>query len=117
MAEVNIKIDIDKIDDNIEKALIKTMEAVRTDILDAQVIPKDTGTLEESLKVDSSESKYGRVAITTDTVYARRLYFHPEYNFQKVNNKNAKGRWFEDWTTGKRRKDIIEYFNKFYGDK
>jgi hypothetical protein len=29
------------------------------------------------------------------TPYARRLYFHPEYNFRKSNNANAGGKWFE----------------------
>lgn len=116
MATVNIKLDIGKIDDKVEKALINTAEALRTDILDAQVIPKDTGTLEESLHVDKSDVSRGRVSIVNNTVYARRLYYHPEYNFQTVNNKNAKGKWFEDWVSGAKKDDVIEYFKKFYGD-
>lgn len=32
--------------------------------------------------------------------YARRLYYHPEYNFQTVNNPNAQGRWLDHWLPG-----------------
>ena len=39
-------------------------------------------------------------ALVTDTPYARRLYFHPEYNFQTANNANARGRWLRDWMPG-----------------
>lgn len=39
-------------------------------------------------------------ALVTDTPYARRLYFHPEYNFQTANNANARGEWLRDWMPG-----------------
>lgn len=42
-----------------------------------------------------------------DTPYARRLYFHPEYNFQKVNNPNAQGLWAEPWLPGGDRENFI----------
>ena len=33
----------------------------------------------------------------SDTPYARRLYFHPEYNFKRGNNANAGGKWFDSF--------------------
>lgn len=56
------------------------------------------GTLQnESTFIDTSGSNDGKVSIVSSTPYARRLYFHPEYNFDKGENPNAKGRWYEDW--------------------
>ena len=79
-------------------ALEQTAEALHTEVVQAQVMPRDTGTLQnEGTFVDLSESDKGTVSIVSSTPYARRLYFHPEYNFQKDENPNAKGLWFEDW--------------------
>ncbi len=82
-------------------ALEMTAEELHTEIVQAQVMPRDTGTMQnESTFVDCSESANGKVSIVTSTPYARRLFYHPEYNFQKDKNPNAKGRWFEDWMKG-----------------
>lgn len=79
-------------------ALEQTAEAVHTEVVQAQVVPRDTGNLQdEAFFVDYSESKNGKVTLVHNTPYARRLYFHPEYNFSKDENPNAKGLWFEDW--------------------
>jgi len=59
------------------------------------------GTLQnESTFVDTSESKNGKVSLVSSTPYARRLYYHPEYHFDKGENPNARGEWYEDWLTG-----------------
>ena len=78
-------------------ALGETAEAVKTEVVNAQVVPFDVGTMQESMDVDRSKINNGLATITVNTPYARRMYFHPEYNFQKTNNPNAKGKWFEDW--------------------
>ena len=73
-------------------ALEKTAEALHTEVVQAQVFPFDTGNLQnESTFVDYSESKNGKVTLVSSTPYARRLYYHPEYNFQTKENPNAKG--------------------------
>ena len=65
-------------------ALEQTAEALHTNVVQAQVFPRDTGNLQnESTFVDYSESSQGKVSIISSTPYARRLYFHPEYHFQK----------------------------------
>lgn len=80
------------------KALEQTAEALHTEVVQAQVVPRDTGNLQgEGMFVDYSESQNGVVTIVHDVPYARRLYFHPEYHFSKKENPNARGEWFEDW--------------------
>ena len=64
-------------------ALEQTGEALHTEVVQAQVMPFDTGHLEEDATfVDYSDSADGIVRIVSSTPYARRLYYHPEYNFQ-----------------------------------
>lgn len=86
------------------KALEMTAEALHTEVVQAQVMPRDTGHLQnDSTFVDYSKSKNGIVSLVTQTPYARRLYFHPEYNFQKKENPNAQGKWLEPWISGEKK--------------
>lgn len=97
-------------------ALEQTAEALHTEVVQAQVFPRDTGNLQnESTFVDYSESRNGKVTIVSTAPYARRLYFHPEYHFQKHENPNAKGEWYEDWEEGGSKEDFaIEAYKKIY---
>lgn len=89
-------------------ALEKTGEALHTEVVQAQVMPFDTGHLQgDATFVDYSESSQGRVSLVVSTPYARRLYYHPEYNFQTDENPNAKGHWFEDWLPGGNKADFV----------
>lgn len=98
------------------KALEKTAEALHTEVVQAQVMPRDTGALQnESTFVDYSKSGAGRVELISATPYARRLYFHPEYHFDTGENPNAKGRWLEDWLPGGKKEAFAqEAFNKLF---
>ena len=90
-----------------QAALEQTAEALHTEVVQAQVIPRDTGALQnESTFVDTSKSNQGKVSIVSSTPYARRLYYHPEYNFKKDKNPNAKAHWFEDWQKGGKHEDF-----------
>lgn len=97
-------------------ALEKTAEALHTEVVQAEVMPRDTGALQnESTFVDTSESYRGKVSIVSSTPYARRLYFHPEYNFQKWENAFAMGKWYGPWLQGGLYEDFTqEAFRKFY---
>lgn len=97
-------------------ALEKTAEALHTEVVQAQIMPFDTGNLQnESTFVDCSESASGKVSIVSSTPYARRMYYHPEYNFQKYENPFAGGKWFEPWLPGGISSDFCkEAFKKFY---
>ncbi len=89
-------------------ALKKTGEDLHTEVVQAQVMPFDTGHLQgDATFVDYSESSQGKVSLVTSTPYARRLYYHPEYNFQTDENPNAKGHWFEDWLPGGSKADFV----------
>lgn len=83
--KVDIKLNNDKIDRLIEahlKALEMTGDATLSDIKTSQVVPKDNGPLEDSSFVDTTGINWGYTRIIFDTPYARRLYWHPEYNFR-----------------------------------
>jgi len=83
------------------KALIKTAMAVETDLQTSQTVPFDTGTLQnEQTSIDASKATSGSVLIASDTPYARRLYFHPEFNFRQDKNPNAGGKWFDPYING-----------------
>ena len=78
------------------EALAETGDATLTELRDRGVMPFDTGNLQnDSTFVDDSEK--GRVSIVSSTPYARRLYFHPEYNFRRGNNSRAGGKWFDSF--------------------
>lgn len=102
------------------KALEQTAEALHTEEVQAQVLPRKMGTLQgEAFFVDRSESASGRVSLVNSTPYARRLYFHPEYHFHQgpweegEGNPNAKGKWHEDWMPGgSKEKFVPETFQK-----
>lgn len=97
-------------------ALEQTAEALHTEVVQAQVMPFDTGNLQnESTFVDVSEASRGKVALVSSTPYARRLYYHPEYNFQKDENPNAGGEWYKDWLEGGKHAAFAEKaFKRFY---
>lgn len=97
-------------------ALEQTGEALHTEVVQAQVFPFDTGNLQnESTFVDYSQSKDGKVTLVSNTPYARRLYYHPEYNFQTKENPNANGMWYEDWMPGGQKGDFApKAFKQFY---
>lgn len=82
-------------------ALEMTGEALHTEVVQAQVFPFRTGNLQnESTFVDYDNSGQGKVTIVSNTPYARRLYYHPEYSFDTGENPNARGGWYEPWQSG-----------------
>jgi len=90
-------------------ALEKTVEALHAEVQQAQVMPRDTGALQnEKTFVDKTNAKNGKVLLVSEGPYARRLYYHPEYNFHKEENPDAKGRWLEDWMPGGRKEDFVQ---------
>ena len=75
------------------------------------------GILEESIFVDDTHIEKGKAIIGVDTPYARRVYFHPEYNFKKNKNPNAQGMWFETYISGDKKNYANELFKKFMKGK
>ena len=97
-------------------SVAQTAEAIHTDVVQSQVIPRDTGALQnESTFVDLSDIGQGKAYLVSSTPYARRLYFHPEYHFNKEFHENARGEWFEDWLPGGKNQDFAQKtFKEFY---
>lgn len=117
--KVNIKLNnanINKLIEAHSKALEMTADAVLSDIKTSQVVPKDKGAtgLEGSGFVDISEIKNFIVRVVFDTPYARRLYWHPEYNFRKDKNPNAQGKWMETYLTGEKQQFIKNTYSTFF---
>ena len=98
------------------RALELTAEELHTEVVQAQVMPFDTGHLEEDATfVDYSNSQNGKVTLVSSTPYVRRLYYHPEYNFQTKENPNAKGKWLDDWLPGRNEADFApNAFKRLY---
>ena len=98
------------------RALELTAEELHTEVVQAQVMPFDTGHLEEDATfVDYSNSQNGKVTLVSSTPYVRRLYYHPEYNFQTKENPNAKGKWLDDWLPGGNEADFApNTFKRLY---
>lgn len=102
-----------QVEQAVAAALEQTAQAVITDVVDEQVMPMDTGTLQNSSTfVETSESSTGVVGIISDTPYTRRLYYHPEYNFRTSENKNAGGKWFQPWIDGDKKEFAADAFAK-----
>lgn len=97
-------------------ALERTAEALHTEVVQAQVMPFETGHLQEDATfVEYQHSDQGKVSIVSSTPYARRLYYHPEYNFQTDENPFAGGEWFEPWLPGGLSAGFAkEAFQRFY---
>ena len=93
--ELNMSI-LNMLDNAQRQAFEQTADATLTELRDRQVMPFDTGNLQnDSTFIDTSQSD--KVSIVSATPYARRLYFHPEYNFKRGNNANAGGKWFDSF--------------------
>lgn len=93
--ELNMSV-LNMLDNAQRQAFEQTADATLTELRDRQVMPFDTGNLQnDSTFIDTSQSD--KVSIVSATPYARRLYFHPEYNFKRGNNANAGGKWFDSF--------------------
>lgn len=96
-----------------ETALFKTADALKTDVILSQVMPFDTGTMQNESTFVHQSDDHRTAALITNTPYARRLYYHPEYNFQTINNPNARGLWLEDYVNGSKSDFCVKTFAVF----
>ncbi len=105
----NIKL----INETAKLALLDTAEAVKTDLIQSQTIPFDSGVMQnDSTYVDDKRIIKGVARLVTDTLYARKVYFDPEINIKQTKNPNAKQRWFDDYISGEKKNLPIKYFQQ-----
>lgn len=95
-------------------ALEQTAEAIKTDVMTAQVTPKDTSATEWSAHVDTAKIKKGLVKLTYDTPYARKIYWDPRIRFHTDKNPNARGQWLNAWIDGDKRDFAFKAYRKLY---
>lgn len=87
------------------------------DIKDSQTLPRDKGFLTDATTVDHTDASKHVVTVKSSMPYARRLYYHPGYDFNRNKNKNAGGLWFEPYVNGKRRGWVINTFKRALGKR
>lgn len=104
---------INMINENARLALIDTAEAIKTDLIQSQTMPFDTGTMQnDSTFVDDKKAIKGIAKIVVDTVYSRKVYFDPDINIHTDKNPNAKQYYFDDYIVGDKKDLPIKYFKK-----
>lgn len=104
------KANISKLEQAMEKALPLTINAMVTEINTMQVVPKEVGSLEESV---ATGVENGVGFISYSTPYARRLYYNPQYNFRTDKNPNAQGRWMDSFIHGPKKLWLTMSFGTF----
>lgn len=117
--KVNLRIDhkqIAAMNIEMQKALIKTADAMITDLVDSQTMPMDTGVLQND-STGVSKKRPLKITISSNTPYARRLYFHPEFNFRKDKNPKAGAEWFKPYIEGNKKRMPARLFKKFMEGK
>lgn len=135
---VSIKLDMQAIK-SLEEAVLESakdaMQQVQTDVVNSQTMPFDTGTMQNggtyvhtrkdgSAKkgeavsgnevVDFSEGDTTHICLTNDAPQARRLYYHPEYDFQQGKNDNAGAGWLDPYIDGDKKDFVAEAFAESY---
>ncbi|WFF72675.1 hypothetical protein [Proteiniclasticum sp. QWL-01] len=92
---------IAKITGGTEKAMKILLEGLKTDVSERKVVPFRDGLLKDSVSTGTMmQNGYTLGWIGWDTPYARRLYFHPEYNFRQDKHRNAMGLWMSFYELG-----------------
>lgn len=116
---MNIEIKFDKqailmLEYAVKESAMTAMEQVESDLISSATMPFDTGDMQNNqtfVAVEGEDTINGEevfsVALVTGSPQARRLYYHPEYNFYHGHNKNAGAAWFEPYISGDK-KDFVE---------
>lgn len=79
----------------ISKSVLQTADVIRSNVVQSRVIPFDAGTLQNSTHIGQISDI--EAYIEQSTPYARKMYYGDDYDFQTVNNENARSRWYSDF--------------------
>lgn len=113
--KVEIKLDyarIRQIEQTAKASAAETLEVLYTDLVSSQTMPFDTGHMQDDdTFVESTET--GAVLVT-GSPQARRLYYHPEYNFQRGKNANAGAYWLEPYISGNKKEFVQAEFTEIF---
>ena len=115
---VEIHLDIQAIK-KIEQAAIEaaenTVEQTRIDLVNSATMPFDTGDMQDNQTFVEAD-EHG-ATLVTGSPQARRLYYHPEYNFQRGNNANAGAEWLEPYLSGDKKDFVQNTFTDLFKEK
>lgn len=116
--KVEVKLDaaaIKKIQEAAKAAAVEALEVTYSDLVKSKTMPFDNGIMQNNqthVKLDNVDlSGDGKIciALTTDAIQARRLYYHPEYNFKQSEGANGTrgAKWLEPYISGDK-KDFVK---------
>ncbi len=103
---------IQRISDAAKAAAVDTMEQLYTDLVNSKTMPFDSGDMQNN-QTFVEQTETGAVLIT-GSPQARRLYYHPEYNFKQ--SEGAEGTrgayWLDTYIFG----DIWDFVNNTFAE-
>ena len=99
---------------DVDRALYDTLKFVQTNSEQAQILPYDTGNLQNSRKI---YVKDGTGYLTHDNApYSVYIYNGTRngvpLNFQTKHNANAQARWYDDYVDGDNAEEVVRQFNE-----
>lgn len=97
------------------ESALSVMEKVNADLVNSETMPFDTGDMQNNQTFVAVEDD--KVKLVTGSPQARRLYYHPEYDFQQGKNDNAGGLWLAPYIDGDKKDFVPETFAKIYKKK
>lgn len=125
--KIDIKLDytaIRAIENAAKQAAVTAMEELRKDLDNAETMPFDTGDMQNNqtfVAVEGEDTVNGEdiysVSLVTGSPQARRLYYHPEYQFQHGHNDYAGGLWLEPYINGDKKDFVQTEFTKIFKEK
>lgn len=98
-----------------QKALKDTADVIQQKVVADQTMPRRSGDMQDD--ATSVETDGDSAFISTSSPQARRLYYHPEYNFFKGHNPNAGAEWWEPYADGTESDFIESSFAKILEEK
>ena len=113
---------LQRISDAAKAAAVDTMEQLCTDLtMNAKTMPFDLGDMQNDqtfVAVDGEDIINGvetyLVSLVTGSPQARRLYYHPEYNFQRGENSDAGAYWLEPYISGNKKNFIRDKYTELF---
>lgn len=112
---------IQRISDAAKAAAVDTMEQLCTDLVNSKTMPFASGDMQNNqtfVAVEGEDIINGvetySVSLVTGSPQARRLYYHPEYNFQRGTNKNAGAYWLEPYISGNKKNFIRDKYTELF---
>lgn len=123
---MGIKITLDMqairmLEDEAKKSAELAMEQLQQEIQNEQTMPFDNGDMQNNqtfVAVEGEDTINGEdlyfVSLITGSPQARRLYYHPEYKFQRGKNQNAGAKWLESYISGDKKDFVRDTFVEIY---